>query len=107
MSQQGLRAASADAVTGVSGGTYQESFVRLFDRMDLPAGTFNERMMTYAALRGGGSPDNINGALASLAAWFGASNFQSLGTISSPMAIAAPRAVFTMTGNAATLTKGP
>jgi len=107
MSQQALRAASADAVTGVSGGTYQESLLRLFDKMDLPAGTFNERMAVYAALRGGGSPGNINGALASLAAWFGASNFQSLGTITSPMAIAAPASTYTLTGNSATLTKAP
>lgn len=52
MSNQGLRLASAQAISGFVGDLpYNEAFLRMFDAEAVPAGTFNERFLKWLNAR--------------------------------------------------------
>ena len=79
MSQQGLRQASIRAVTSTTL-THNGEWLALFDALEIPAGTFNERLLSYVNTKLGTSYDNVNGAMAALAADQSANEFQGMGT---------------------------
>ena len=79
MSQQGLRQASIRAVTSTAL-THQGDWLALFDSLEIPAGTFNERLLSYVNAKLGTTYDNVNGAMAALAADQSANEFQGMGT---------------------------
>jgi hypothetical protein len=79
MSQQGLRQASVRAVTETVL-DHNGDWLALFDSLDIPAGDFNGRMLAYINAKLGTTYDNVNGAMAALAADQEANEFQGMGT---------------------------
>ena len=79
MSQQGLRQAAIRGVTSTSL-TYNGDWLALFNALNIPAGTFNERLLAYVNTKLGTTYDNVNGAMAALAADQSAKEFQGMGT---------------------------
>lgn len=79
MSQQGYRQASVRTVTGTAN-TYEGDWHALFDLASIPAGEFNGRLLSWINLKLSAAYTEINGAMAALAAFFGAADFGSLGT---------------------------
>ena len=82
MTQQGLRQASARALSGFATETnYNEDFLRLFDASDVPAGTFNERQLRWINDRMGGGYTNLNDAMQAYATGQGFYNWSSMGVL--------------------------
>jgi hypothetical protein len=79
MSQQGLRQASVRTVSSTVL-DYNGDWHAMWDAQSIPAGTFNERMLTYINTKLSTTYTEINGAMAALAANLGVSDFGSIGT---------------------------
>lgn len=73
------RQASVRGVTSTTG-TYDEDWVALFTARSAPAGTYNERLLSYINTKLSTSYTNMNDALQALAANQSADNFSSMGT---------------------------
>ena len=76
---QEARQAAIRAVTSTTG-TYDEDWVALFTTRSAPAGTYNERLLSYINTKLSTSHTNLNDAMQALAANQSADNFSSLGT---------------------------
>ena len=76
---QEARQASVRGVTSTTG-TYDEDWVALFTARSAPAGTYNERLLSYINTKLSTSYTNINDAMQALAANQSADNFSSMGT---------------------------
>jgi hypothetical protein len=79
MSQQGLRHAALRASTGTTW-TYEGDWLARFNALGTPAGTYNERMLSYINTKLGTSYTEINGAMRALAENQSGKEFQGLGT---------------------------
>lgn len=82
MTQQGLRQASARAISGFApGANYNEDLLRLFDAQGIPAGTFDERQLRWINARLGSSYTNLREAMQVYAVGQGAYNWSAMGSL--------------------------
>lgn len=82
MTQQGLRQASARALSGFATETnYNENLLRLFDASGVPAGTFNERQLRWLNGRLDANYTNLDEAMQVYAESQGAYNWSGLGAL--------------------------
>ncbi len=82
MSQQGLRQASARAISGSTvDAPYNEDFMRMFTAEGIPeAGTFNERFLLWLNYRLSRTYTNLPEAMTAFAVSLGLSSWDAVGT---------------------------
>lgn len=81
MTQQGLRQASARALSGTAS-TYDGDWMAAFDKASIAAGPFDERLLIWINQQLGSSFTEINGAMAAYAESQGAPSWSAMGGFS-------------------------